>query len=220
MIKKIWLSFKNKLLPYCIAYTAKISLRILLRTCRIEIQGLEDFIAAASRSPCILMLWHNRLIILAEILNSAAPQFNYTAFISKSRDGDPLALLAKSYKKGKVLRVPHNARHRALSKMIDHLKEKQEVILITPDGPRGPRYIVKPGIVLAARESSAKIIPFSWSANRTWKLPTWDIMQIPKPFSKIKVIFGSALTLPQEQKQSLENEAIFLQDSLLSISKD
>lgn len=219
MLKRFLNKIKRRYFPPLIAFSAKIGMRIILRTCRIEIEGLDHFVDTASKYPCILMLWHNRLTIVSEILNKFASQFIYTAFISKSRDGEPLALLATSYKAGRVLRVPHNARHRALNQMIQHLKLQKEIILITPDGPRGPRYVIKPGVIMAAREASAKIVPFSWDADRKWVLNTWDKMLIPKPFAKIKVFFGDSIALLKDDKKELDDDAHLLKTALLKLAE-
>lgn len=182
-----------------------------------KIHGLDTFIKTAEKSPCLLMLWHSRLVLVPEILNSHASQFIYTAFISKSQDGDPLAFLAESYASGRALRVPHNARHLALSQLIDSIKNKGEIIIITPDGPRGPRQVVKPGIVLAARETEANVFPFSWQAKRFWQLNTWDQMKIPKPFTSIDVTFGEPILLSKKNPQDYEKDASFLKKILDAI---
>lgn len=209
---------KRYWLPYIFAYSAKIAIRLLVKSCKVKIQGLNTFIKTAEKKPCMLMLWHNRLIIIPEILNSNASQFIYTAFISKSRDGDPLAFLAESYTNGRALRVPHNTRHLALSQMIESLKEKNEIIIITPDGPRGPRFVVKPGIVLAAKETGASIFPLSWNAKRYWQLNTWDHMKIPKPFTTIHVVFGEPILIPKETEGDYGCEADLLKDALQSLN--
>lgn len=205
-------TFRKKWLSYLIAYPAKWVLSLLYFSCSKSIKGVETFVETATHNPCILMLWHNRLTMTAEILYRNIPDFIYSAFISNSRDGEPLALLAESYPIGRTLRVPHNQRHEALRTMIHHLKSKKEVILITPDGPRGPKYEIKPGIVMAAQETGAYIIPFSWEASHFWQLKTWDGMQIPKPFSHLEITLGEPIQIgkdiPQEQaicllKQSL-----------------
>jgi lysophospholipid acyltransferase (LPLAT)-like uncharacterized protein len=219
VIKKTWLHIKRRWLPYAFAYSAKIAIRALLKTCRINIQGLETFVHTAEKSPCILMLWHHHLILISEILNSHASQFIYTAFISKSHDGDPLAFLAKSYASGRALRVPHRARHLALNQLIGSLKDKREIIIMTPDGPRGPPCVVKPGIVLAARETGARIFPFSWQAKRFWQLNTWDQMKIPKPFTTIQVSFGSPISLPKENSNDYEKETALLKNILETLIK-
>lgn len=186
-----WSTFRKKWLPYLIAYPAKWAMSFLYLSCSKSIRGMETFVKTATHNPCILMLWHNRLAMAPEILSRNAPGFIYAAFISNSRDGEPLALVVESYAVGRVLRVPHNLRHAALNTMIHHLKEKREVIVITPDGPRGPKYEMKPGIVLAAQESGAYIVPFSWKASKYWQLKTWDGMLIPKPFSHLEITLGS-----------------------------
>ena len=60
----------------------------------------------------------------------------------------------------------------------------------TVDGPRGPIYQVKPGAVLLAAKSGAAILPFSISLDRFWQLPSWDGIQIPKPFARAVVVIG------------------------------
>lgn len=213
-LKSLFYTAKDQWLPHLFAYSAKVVIRLLLLTCRYEVHGLDQFIKTAANFPCILMLWHNRLILVGEILNRFAPQFIYTAFVSNSRDGQPLSLMALSYKAGRVLRVSHNARRKALKEMISRLKKHKEVILITPDGPRGPRYILKPGVVMAARESSAKVVPFSWESDKFWQLNTWDQLRIPKPFSKITIFFGDFLTIPKQNQRKFEDEIALLQSAL------
>lgn len=216
-LKKKWHSIKRSVLSHLAAYGVKICVRLLLLTCKIQVEGLERFRAAAQTSPCLLMFWHNRLIAIPELLAHYAPEFIYTGFVSKSRDGDAVAILAKSYKIGRALRVPHNARHSALNQMITHLKKKGGVVLIAPDGPRGPRYQVKPGVVFAAKEAAAKIIPFSWSADKLWTLNSWDKMMIPKPFATIKVVFGKPLVLEKHGGASLQEETAMLAEKLLQL---
>lgn len=201
-MKKIWLHFKRHYLAYPAAYIAKGMMRLILSTCRIEIRGLDRFIQAASTERCILMLWHNRLAILPEILHRHASQFIYRAFISNSCDGEPLAIMTRSYSSGRILRVAHHARHQALHQMIAILKRDKEVAVLTPDGPRGPIYEVKPGVIAAAKAASAKIIPFSWSATSFWQLKTWDQFRLPKPFSLIVVTLGEPIPMESEVKTS------------------
>lgn len=193
-----WYKLKKLFLSAPIAYGAKYALRLLLWTCRFKVVGLDNFVEIAVQKPCILALWHNRLGIVAEFFNRHAPQFIYVAFVSKSRDGEALARLATSYSAGRVIRVPHHARHQALKEAIGHLNSGREIILFTPDGPRGPACQVKPGVIKAAQSSGAPIIPFGWHAKRFWQFKTWDQFQLPKPFTTITVTLGDALYFSKE----------------------
>lgn len=210
-------AFKRKVFSFFIAYVAKYLLRLVLMTCKIEVRGLEVFKKTVSSQKSILMLWHNRLSIVSEILFKLDPHTIFSAFISKSRDGDPLAVLANSYKTGKAIRVPHDRKHQALKTVIDTLKNKNEVIIITPDGPRGPRYEVKPGIAVAAMETDATIIPFTWVSSKFWQLKSWDRLMFPKPFSTLIVTFGNPLKL---EMNSLEEDQEILKTSLLNIEEE
>lgn len=183
----------KKALPYLIAYAAKYLLKAICWTCKKEYHGVEQFLDVAKSNPCIVMLWHNRLALAAEAFTKKANNLSYNAFISNSRDGQPLAIFAESYPNCNTIRVHHQARHQALREMISRLENNNEIVLITPDGPRGPRYKVKPGIGLAAKQTKAWIIPFTWECSSFWELKTWDKFRIPKPFSKIIFTWGKPI---------------------------
>lgn len=201
----------RKLLPFLVAYPGQLLLRLITWTCDIEIIGLPSFLHVASKHKCILMLWHNRLALVPYTLSTYASHLSYAAFVSKSRDGELVASVAKSYPTANVIYVPHQSRHEALREMINRLEKKREVVLMTPDGPRGPCYKVKPGIAFAAQASSAYVVPWTWTADRCWELNTWDKFRIPKPFSKIQVSFGEPL---QVSENDLEANTALLQEAL------
>lgn len=202
---------KSPFFARLIAFVSKWAIRMILFTCRFEVEGMAEFNIQSKKRRCILMLWHNRLTLVAEILHRYAPENDYAAVVSNSRDAEPLALLASSYN-GKTIRVSHDARFAALRKMTHHLKESSDVIIITPDGPRGPRYEVKPGIALAAKQSAALVFPFGWSCSRFWQLGTWDKMILPKPFSTIVVKIGESVELAKESEN--DSAAIYLEKRL------
>lgn len=193
-----WYTFKHRIFPKWVARAGKSILQMIARTCKFEMAGQDEFCRLAASQSVILSLWHNRLPFIAPILERAAPQFNYAAVISDSRDGEIIASIARSYPQATTLRMPKRSLAFALKKVIEHLREHQEIVVITPDGPRGPRYKVKPGIILAAMETRTPIVGLTWEADRCWRLKTWDAMMIPKPFSTIKVTFLSPIVLDKE----------------------
>jgi hypothetical protein len=212
--------FKRHFLIFPLVYLVKALLRVLVATCRVEIEGLDLFKKSASPKKYILMLWHNRLLILPEVLSVNVPQFIYRAVISKSRDGELLSILVSSYALGRTLRVPHHARHRALVEMINQLKNSQDVIILTPDGPRGPRYRIKPGIAMAAKMSGAHVVPITWSSNRFWQLKTWDKLIIPMPFSRIRVMVGEPIMLAKDSNKTVNEELAILEEALLKLDAE
>lgn len=188
--------------PHLLAYLIRAVLKILLFTCRLRVEGLPSFLEAQSSGPCILMLWHNRLLIAGHVLSRITPKLTYSAFVSKSRDGEILAQFVNSYQNGRTLRVAHNAKEQALKALINELKTKPEVVIITPDGPRGPKYEIKQGIAKAAVAAGAQTVPWTWSASRFWQLNTWDNLIIPKPFSSIQIHFGDPIFATKELEET------------------
>lgn len=212
-IKKRW-----RFLLY--GFLAKYTLKLIGYTCRFKIKGIENLTRIAPEKKCILMLWHNRLAMVGEILLRHAPKLNYAALISDSRDGEMLSYFANSIPIGRSIRVPHDARSIALQTLIKEMKKTDDVIIITPDGPKGPAYKVKPGIVLAAKKTGAQIIPLTWTASRCWKLSTWDHLMIPKPFSTIHVTLGIPIETINEPERKFEHESARLEAALQLLEKN
>lgn len=215
----VWKTIKHKIFPKMVAYTGKYSLKLLLKTCRFEFDGLDTFKELGSKERCIVGLWHNRLILAAEILTTYAPDFQYAALISQSRDGEILSTIAESYSVGRSIRIPHDAKLAALNKAINHIRYAKEIIVVTPDGPRGPRYKIKAGLVHTAKTTGAHIVPMSWTPNKFWQLGSWDKMIFPKPFSTIHVVFGASIIL-EKTEGSPTDEEIGLVEEKLNVTND
>lgn len=203
---------KSTLTARILIYPIRAALWLLLKTCKYTVSGGENLKSSAKKGSSIIMLWHNHLPLIGTSILTAAPKLSYCAFISNSKDGDIAAEYTTSYKIGSTIRVPHDSREAALKTLISRLKMKRDIAIITPDGPRGPRHKIKPGIAIAAKETNASIIPFTWTSDKYWELKSWDKMQIPKPFSTIQASFGTPITLPKES--SVEDDIKLLETTL------
>ena len=80
------------------------------------------------------------------------------------------------------------------------------IAAFTIDGPRGPRFVAKPGPVMLARMSGAPILCFYLACNRPWILRSWDAMMIPRPFSKVHVRWTKLIHVPPEASDEQMNE--------------
>jgi lysophospholipid acyltransferase (LPLAT)-like uncharacterized protein len=88
-------------------------------------------------------------------------------------------------------------------------------VAFTLDGPRGPRYKVKPGPVALARSSGVPLSTFHIAVDRAWVLNTWDRLIIPKPFSRVLMRFGKLIVVPRDATdEDLDRYQNELQDSL------
>ena len=68
----------------------------------------------------------------------------------------------------------------------------------TPDGPRGPRYRVQPGLILVAKRTGAAILPMTFGAQRKRVFRSWDAFLLPLPFSRLVVIYGEPIYVPAD----------------------
>lgn len=201
--------FKSKLFRYlqrkCFPPIVKLLMRFILWSSKVELIGVERFYEVVKKHPTIIMLWHNRIVLGPNFFGEyMEPTSNYTAYVSQSRDGEWLALATESYKNGYTIRVPKLDKHNSLREFIKTLK--QSIVLITPDGPLGPPYKIKPGVIVAAQISKAQIIPFSWSATRYWRFNSWDRMIIPKPFGKIVIGYGEPFFVSSEKNVTTDQK--------------
>jgi len=135
----------------------------------------------------IFAFWHARLLMMGVGLKGCK---GYT-MISEHQDGgfiaDTLELQGFKTIRGSSSR----GGARALIEMIGLSKSEKCDFGITPDGPKGPREIVKPGITLLAKKTGIKIYPVMWATKRQWRMTgSWDHFYIPKPFTKGVFVFG------------------------------
>lgn len=217
-MKKLYYFIIQKTLPQFFASLFKAVLHLLIKTCRVEVTGLETFKKSQKDKACILALWHSRLAIAPELLKKFAEEFRYAALISRSRDGEIISTVVESYPQAISVRVSHNARFAGLKEAIFEIKKEGRILVITPDGPRGPPKKVKLGLAKAQVMAEALVIPLSWSASSCFTLSTWDKMQIPKPFSKIKVVFGNPIFPDVEENNLKVEEGLLLADELSRLS--
>jgi len=143
--------------------------------------------------PVIFALWHNRIFTIPPIWHKTGGKGRKTAVLtSASHDGTTLAKAMDVFHLGAVRGSSSRRAVAALLGMKRTLRDGVD-ICITPDGPRGPRYIFHPGVIKLAESSGSPIIPIHARYSSAWRLKTWDRFVLPKPLSKVHVTFGEAL---------------------------
>lgn len=176
------------------SWLMRLLLQALYATLRVEFQGLAQL-----PKKSIVAFWHNQLL-LAPLLATHFHKESFSVVISKSRDGKLLDSFVKTYLSMdvRIVEVGHQTRHAALLQIISELKENR-IVMITPDGPRGPALSVKPGVCFSAKQADAPVIPMQWQASKIFQLPTWDKMWLPWPFAKVWITLKEPLSCPDGQ---------------------
>ena len=147
--------------------------------------------------PVIYCLWHNRIFTMPAAWRKACGKHRRAVVLtSASHDGAALARAVGVFGIGSVRGSSSRRGVAALVAMRKALRENTDVC-ITPDGPRGPKHVIQPGIIKLAEASGAPIVPIRVEYSSCRELKTWDRFAIPAPGSKVRVIFDEALAVPE-----------------------
>ena len=144
----------------------------------------------------IVAVWHQRLLAAVAYV-SKFRNFDPIIMISQSRDGELATRLARRLGFVPVRGSSSKGGTSALFAITEALKNNPAVIHIV-DGPRGPKGVVKPGLISMAGSSGAVILPLIVSAKKAWTLGSWDRFLIPKPFSEVTIEWGQPFFVPRE----------------------
>ena len=121
--------------------------------------------------------------------------------VSASRDGEYIARVARSVG-FTPLRGSSSQLGAAGLKALIEFARSGRTVAITPDGPRGPRHSIGPGVLAVAQKSGYPIVPFAIGLSSFWELPSWDRFRIPKPFSRGYACWGEPLSVPPEADEA------------------
>jgi lysophospholipid acyltransferase (LPLAT)-like uncharacterized protein len=114
---------------------------------------------------------------------------------SPSKDGEILAQLMACFHMGAIRGSSSRRGARALRECADWLASGAD-LAVTPDGPRGPRYTLGPGLILLAQTTGARILPLHVRFSRAATIKSWDGFRIPLPFSRLDITMGAYETIP------------------------
>jgi lysophospholipid acyltransferase (LPLAT)-like uncharacterized protein len=195
------------------------SIRILCLTLRWEVDGWENYGAIQQANKRIIYaLWHGRIFLATYFWRNRG----IVVMTSQNRDGEYIARVIRRFGYGAARGSSSRGGRRALVEMIHQLRHEHDVGF-TMDGPRGPRYVAKPGAVWIASKTGSAIFPFHIDPEKKWILRSWDHFEIPKPFSRTLVLMAPAiyvkadagaseLEIAQQQLQNALDELVIRGD--------
>lgn len=146
----------------------------------------------------VLSFWHNCVFPAIYIWRN----LGIRVMSSDSFDGEYTGRIIRKFGFVKIRGSSSRGAVRALLGMRRDL-EKGLTVAFTIDGPKGPRYVAKPGPVLLAKATAAPMVAFHIAVEKAWILKTWDGCMIPKPFSRALMRVSCQIAVPSnaDEKQ-------------------
>lgn len=143
----------------------------------------------------IVAIWHQRILVCMGYARRFGV-YKPSVMISQSRDGELIAKVYSRFNFRPIRGSSSRGGKEALTAMVEDLVHNQFAVHVL-DGPRGPRGIVKPGLIVMAQLSAVPIFPVYISCDRAWILNSWDRTVVPKPFSTVVTRWDEPIFIPE-----------------------
>lgn len=171
-----------------------------LRYRRVLLHPEVDPLTPGQRRRYIYSFWHETLLL-------PAWQYSQTptkVLISEHADGELIAQACRHLGLGVVRGSTTRGGMKAIREILKLGGTKH--LVVTPDGPRGPRRVVQAGMVYLAARTGLPIVPVGFGYRKAWRMDSWDRFAVPCPFSPAVGVIGAPLRVPEEvSKEELEH---------------
>ncbi len=165
----------------------------------------------------IYAFWHAHMLLPCYV----GRNHNVKVLISQHRDGEYIAQVVQRLGYGVARGSTTRGGAKALLRMIKKIKEESISLAITPDGPKGPRFVAQSGAILLGQKTQYPIIPVMIYLAKYWEVPSWDRFCIPKPFSKARIFYGDPIVVPPIlEKSEMEEYRVSLEKALIKLGEE
>jgi lysophospholipid acyltransferase (LPLAT)-like uncharacterized protein len=185
-------------------------IRLIGPTMRVCVSREEGAQQTIEQRPLIASFWHSCMIPATYMCRNLGVR----VMSSNSYDGEYMGRIIRKFG---FVAVKGSSSRNAVRALLGLRRALQEgwSVAFTLDGPRGPRYEVKPGPVALARSSGVPMTMFHMAVHKAWVLNSWDRMMIPKPFSRVLMRFGKLVEVPENvSDEDVDRYQQQLQDAL------
>ena len=188
-------SLRQRISLWLISWAAYLAIALIGPTLRYSISWEEPPwpLDATYEAPVIYAFWHRAVFAAAWLWR----KIGIGVMVSRSFDGEYIARTIQKFGFVPVRGSSSRGGNSALLGLKRRLGEGKSVAF-TIDGPRGPKYVAKPGPVMLSRTSASPVAAFYVAIDDPWVLKTWDALMIPKPFSKALVRVSAKMLVPAD----------------------
>jgi len=166
----------------------------LFATTRSEPRGEEHYLRFRRQgAPVIFVFWHGQMLPLVHHHRNEG----VVVLVSEHADGEYITRVIERHGFGTVRGSSTRGATKGLKGLIRAARAGKDLAL-TPDGPRGPARVFKPGALAVAQATGLPIIPLAAGASRGWRFHSWDGFLVPRPFSRIRIEYGPPRWVPRD----------------------
>lgn len=194
MLRRLLRAVRDSRPAYALAPAVGVAcMRLLAWSLRVQHHGREHPEACwAQGERIIVAFWHGQLLLMPFAYSGR----EWSILISQHRDGEYIARMAALLGFRVVRGSATRGGARAFRELIAGLRADRNVV-ITPDGPKGPRRQVKSGVVELARLSGMPVMPLAFAAARVRVLRrSWDQFSVAVPGSPAAYVWGEPIRVP------------------------
>lgn len=186
-------------------------LRFALGSTRWTLHGAEELGPYLHATPAIFAFWHECLPLMPALWTHAlrsraaagVPRGRMHVLVSRHQDGRLIGRMMRGFGLDLVhgssaKRGEQKGGAAGLRAMLAVLAEGDQVV-ITPDGPRGPRRQAAPGVAQLAALAGVPVVPCAAQVVRRRVLPTWDRMVLPLPWGRGVLVCCAPVTVPRTE---------------------
>jgi lysophospholipid acyltransferase (LPLAT)-like uncharacterized protein len=180
-------------------------------TCRVTQYG-TDYLQKAlfSEKGTVLMCWHSFLLIPFFYLR----RYPIIPLIGTHSDAEILYRIGKRLGYQTIRGSSNRESLSAAIAMLDIIRQPGKIVIMTPDGPKGPARQVKTGTLKIIRKAGASIIPIGAAASRNIIFKSWDKFHLARPFSRITLTFGNPLFISEIGCNDLSEDAQLISSTI------
>src|SRR5271155_5480873 len=176
-----------------LAWFSSLVIHLVGSTLRMRVEDRGGILDQPEHPPVIVAFWHNRTALMAYFYERYCKERIALTFISRSRDGQFMTDVAARFG---IKAVRGSSSRHGTSAMLAAIRAASDQhvdLVITPDGPRGPRYQIRPGLIRLAQATGRPIVAVTYQLKWKLLLNRWDRFHVPLPFSTCHLITGEPI---------------------------
>jgi lysophospholipid acyltransferase (LPLAT)-like uncharacterized protein len=199
------------------SFLVTLILKIYMSTLRFNMIIHEDVDKLVKQGKrAVFFCWHNQLAILV----GSSRKYRFVSMISRSKDGDLLAPFVKSMGHEVVRASSSRGASAGLMEMVELMEKENCHGAMAVDGPKGPVYKAKPGVLYLAKKADNIIVPVLGNTKRFYRFNSWDKFIMPKPFAKIDLHLLSPIHISDSvEKEDVDRELHEVENKIMEMTR-